>query len=75
MAGNVEEWVKDWYDKNYYETSPSANPIGPDSGESRVVRGGFWLSSGYYVRSAYRSRRDPKKSYFSVGFRCAMDAE
>ena len=42
MAGNESEWVADWFDENYYSTSPSSNPLGPNSGEFRVARGGSW---------------------------------
>jgi len=40
MAGNVWKWVNDWYGDIYYEESPYANPKGPDSGTSKVLRGG-----------------------------------
>jgi formylglycine-generating enzyme required for sulfatase activity len=71
MAGNVSEWVADWYDASYYANSPESNPQGPASGDSRVLRGGSW----YYVdfaRSAFRDRFNPPDSFFSVGFRCSL---
>lgn len=42
MAGNVDEWVADWYDSDYYAQSPSENPKGPSSGQHRGARGGNW---------------------------------
>ena len=42
MVGNVWEFVSDWYDESYYSTSPSQNPLGPDSGSAHVIRGGSW---------------------------------
>jgi formylglycine-generating enzyme required for sulfatase activity len=71
MAGNVWEWVSDWYDKTYYLSSPSSNPLGPDSGYGRVLRGGSWNDADGSVRSAYRSGNSPKTSNFNFGFRCA----
>jgi len=71
MAGNVEEWVNDWYDSSYYQSSPSSNPLGPNSGDYRVVRGGWWNVSDYLVRSAVRSRSDPTITSYDIGFRCA----
>ena len=69
MSGNVWEWCHDWYDKNYYINSPTANPKGPNKGSLRVARGGSWLSTSYSCRSRlrYSSRPDYRDSH--VGFR------
>ena len=71
MAGNVWEWVADLYDQGYYDLSPMENPLGPDSGDERVLRSGSWGNSPKYVRGANRSSDSPDISANWGGFRCA----
>lgn len=55
MAGNLWQWVSDWYGDGYYQLSPPANPKGPSEGKFRVLRGGSFLDDKLRARSAYRS--------------------
>jgi eukaryotic-like serine/threonine-protein kinase len=77
MAGNVWEWVGDFYDAAYYANSPSSNPLGPDSGETRALRGGSWNNFVEGVRAANRFRFLPTVQDYFIGFRCAdsLDAQ
>ena len=79
MAGNVQQWVEDWYAYNYYVTLGDNvhNPQGPSSGDSRVLRGGSWKADvrGFEViRSDYRDANFPMASGNDIGFRCARSA-
>jgi formylglycine-generating enzyme required for sulfatase activity len=74
MAGNVWEWVADRYSKTYYASLPVSNPLGPDSGQYRVLRGGALTNLRDGVRSANRHMRKPALRYYNLGFRCAMSA-
>ena len=72
MTGNVWEWVADWFDEAYYQRSPQRNPSGPDSGTSRVLRGGSWESNSINLRAAGRyGLLKPELRYNLIGFRCA----
>lgn len=71
LAGNVEEWTSDWYDANYYSSSPVNNPSGPANGTNKVVRGSGWSSQSSYLRTAYRGWETPSTRFDTLGFRCA----
>jgi serine/threonine protein kinase/formylglycine-generating enzyme required for sulfatase activity len=81
MAGNVWEWVNDWYNDTYYKSSPGMNPQGPSSGTEHVLRGGSFsiLSEAKYLRVTYRSKPYPSSAEIygsgNWGFRCAMDVD
>lgn len=73
MAGNVMQWVEDWYDRNYYETSPLEDPKGPGSGTGRINKGGNWYSSPADCRCAFRGFSGPSMSFWNLGFRVVLE--
>ena len=75
MHGNVWEWVQDWYGENYYRKSPGTDPKGPSSGSYRVGRGGSWVDSSGFCRSAQRICLIPGGRRFDRGFRLALSPE
>ena len=70
VAGNVWEWCQDWYGENYYSSSPVKNPLGPDTGSMRVLRGGYWDSATNHLRVANRNFYLPNSRRSVYGFRC-----
>jgi formylglycine-generating enzyme required for sulfatase activity/regulator of sirC expression with transglutaminase-like and TPR domain len=75
MAGNVKEWVDDWYDREYYrEKSEYANPRGPIGGEFKSVRGGSWRDLKGFIYSSFRNNGNPQSRMDDYGFRCAQNA-
>ena len=72
MSGNVWEWVQDIYQENYYKKRSKNNPKGPSFGLYRVLRGGSWDNSPWYLRSSYRGKNSPYTSLDLIGFRIAL---
>jgi formylglycine-generating enzyme required for sulfatase activity len=71
LAGNVWEWVCDWYGE--YAIGKERNPTGPKNGTSKVLRGGAWGLSPPFLRGAYRLWRQPEDRLVGFGFRCARE--
>ncbi|MCX6082006.1 MAG: SUMF1/EgtB/PvdO family nonheme iron enzyme [Chloroflexi bacterium] len=73
LAGNVCEWVADWYSDTYYQDSPAINPTGPSSGEYRVLRGGSWGGNVLDQGVSSRISNSPDFGFNYYGFRCVCD--
>ena len=78
MAGNVAEWVQDWYQENYYtqlasNPSASVNPMGPATGTQKVIRGGSWDTVPLFLRAVHRQSWVPGDPKAFIGFRCVFE--
>lgn len=71
MAGNMAEWVRDWFNFDYYAIMPDRNPTGPEEGRYKAVRGGSWRSKPNMLRTATRGGAFPYQRAATIGFRCA----
>jgi formylglycine-generating enzyme len=69
MHGSVWDWCNDWYDENYYKSSPGNNPKGPSTGKMKVMRGGSWVINPELLTSSYREPYVPDLNYLDIGFR------
>lgn len=70
VAGNVWEWCWDWWSESYYGSSPGTDPLGPESGFGRLLRGGSWLGASGSLRCAFRTKGHPSGTVINWGFRC-----
>ena len=72
MAGNVFQWVNDFYAEQYYDSMPAQNPGGPASGDSHVIRGSSFETEAAQLQSAVRHFGAPAYHSRDLGFRCAV---
>jgi formylglycine-generating enzyme required for sulfatase activity len=74
LSGNVMEWVQDWFDPEYYKTSPKDSPPGPESGKEKIRKGGCYAHVKNYLRASDRTTARPETVSNSTGFRCVAPA-
>ncbi len=72
LFGNMTEWCYDWYDADYYKRSKRKNPLGPENGQMKVIRGGSWETLARSVRVTNRAALGPDNNNITVGFRVVI---
>ncbi len=76
VAGNIWEWCADWFHPSFHILGTRTNPVGPDRGAARVIRGGSYLCHSSYCnryRVAARTSNTPDSATGNMGFRCVRD--
>lgn len=73
MSGNAREWIMDWFDPEYYKSSPDKNPTGPETGIEKSLRSGSYNEDGREILVTKRYNHEPSSAGLSRGFRCAED--
>lgn len=75
MTGNVAEWVADTYKEDYYQKAPYRNPVGPEEGQHKVIRGGSWRETEHNARLSKRFQAKMWRTDSTIGIRCAKSAD
>jgi len=70
MSGNMAEWTNDWFEREYYKTSPPSDPAGPPTGQYKVIRGGAWSDPATRLTTFFRNWVRPTQRSANIGFRC-----